>query len=187
MAIQTNEGLVSEQAGDDRMSAKVEEKAHELVSRAGESARSRIDDGKQRAAAELGSVASALRQCGTDNNSDGAILAPYVSRVADQVERISTFIDTHSVEDLARDVEHFARRNPAVFLGSCFALGVVAARFLKSSRPDLPVPYGYQQNTLSAAGYNTNYESSYATGPRTNPEMINERAYAPGAGRTREL
>jgi len=30
---------------------------------------------------------------------------------------------------------------------------MMAARFLKSSRPELPVRYGYQQNTLNDAGY----------------------------------
>jgi hypothetical protein len=30
-------------------------------------------------------------------------------------------------------VEDFARRNPAVFLGGAFALGLVGARFIKSS------------------------------------------------------
>ena len=37
---------------------------------------------------------------------------------------------------MARDAESYARRNPAVFLGSAFVLGILAARFFKSS----PVP-----------------------------------------------
>ena len=31
------------------------------------------------------------------------------------------------------DVKDFARKNPAIFLGGAFAMGIVAARFLKSS------------------------------------------------------
>jgi hypothetical protein len=64
---------------------------------------------------------------------------------------------------------------------------MVAARFLKASRPELPVPYGYQQNTLSRAGYNTEYASPYATGPGSNPELEDQRAFAPGVGRAHEL
>jgi len=37
---------------------------------------------------------------------------------------------------LMRDVEHFAHKNPAVFLGGAFALGILAARFLKSGNPN---------------------------------------------------
>jgi hypothetical protein len=35
---------------------------------------------------------------------------------------------------LIDDVEDFARREPAVFIGGAIAIGLVAARFLKSSR-----------------------------------------------------
>ena len=146
MATQPNDG-------SDGVTAQVQQKAEELMERAGESARTRIDDGKQQAARELNSVAHALRNCGTDLESDRtALLTPYVNRVADEVERFSRYIDSHSPQDIARNVEGFARRNPAVFLGGCFALGMVAARFLKSSRPDLPVPLDYYRSP-DWAGY----------------------------------
>jgi hypothetical protein len=37
---------------------------------------------------------------------------------------------------MARDVENLARRQPALVFAGAFALGVVAARFLKSSAPE---------------------------------------------------
>jgi hypothetical protein len=40
------------------------------------------------------------------------------------------------VQQLMQDAQRLARRQPALFIGSAFALGLVAARFLKSSPPD---------------------------------------------------
>ena len=171
--------------------AQVQEKAEELMGRAGESARSRIDDGRHQAARELGSVASALKQCGTDIDHDRtAMLTPYINRVADQVERFSTYIDSHTPEDIARNVENFARRNPAVFLGSCFALGMVAARFLKASRSDLPVPYEQYRTSLGATYPSASARSFYNGGGAVSSDESMSRGgnaggYEAGAGRTR--
>ena len=160
------------------VAAQMQGKAEELMERAGEKARSRFDEGKHQAARELGNVASALRECGIDLDHDrSAMLAPYVSRVADQVERFSTYIDTHTPQDIARNVEHFARRNPAVFLGSCFALGMVAARFLKARPPELPEPYGYEKHALDQVGYPT----------RTGAEVYGAGTYEAGSGRIRNI
>ena len=40
------------------------------------------------------------------------------------------------VDELVGDVQRLARRQPAVFVGSAFAVGLISARFLKSSRND---------------------------------------------------
>jgi hypothetical protein len=180
-------GAGSTLGGDGRgVTSQVQQKAEELMDRAGHSARSKLDDGKQRAARELGTVAHALHQCGTDLNNDReAVLAPYVSRVADQVERFSNFIDTHSAEDLAHEVEGFARRNPALFLGSCFALGIVAARFLKSSRPDLPVRYDEQQRVLERAEYRTS--SGFENASMYTGEAGGDNPFRAGSSRSRDL
>jgi hypothetical protein len=192
MTIQPNErfgtsGGSSTPGGDGRgVASQVQEKAEELMGRAGQSARSRVDDGKQRAARELGTVAHALHQCGTDLNNDReAVLAPYVSRAADQVERFSNFIDRHSVEELAREVEGFARRNPAVFLGSCFALGMVAARFLKSSHPELPVRYDDQRRVLEQVDYRTS--SGFESASMYTGQPGADNPFRAGSSRTRDV
>jgi hypothetical protein len=165
------------------------DKAGEFVGRARERASSGIEDTMVRAASELGSVANALRQCGSDmSNREDAMLAPYLERVADQVERVSGFLESRSVNDLARDVQSFARRNPAVFLGACFGVGVLAARFLKSSRPQLPVPYDqgpygessirFDQGTTGRVGYG---EATY-TEPASTDRTANDGFGSSGGG-----
>jgi hypothetical protein len=49
------------------------------------------------------------------------------------VERLSGYLRSNSVSDMVSGVEEFARRQPAIFIGSACMLGLLAARFLKSS------------------------------------------------------
>jgi hypothetical protein len=49
------------------------------------------------------------------------------------MERFTNRLKETDVGELFDDAQQFARRNPAMFIGSAFALGLVAARFLKSS------------------------------------------------------
>jgi hypothetical protein len=168
------------------------ERAGEVVGRARERASSGIEDTMVRAASELGTVANALRQCGSDmNGNENAMLAPYIERVADQVDRISGFLESRSVNDLARDVQSFARRNPAVFLGACFAGGVLAARFLRSSRPQLPVPYDqgpYGESSVQRFDEGNRYGTAgrvgYGEATYTEPASTNEPVSNDGFGST---
>jgi len=50
-------------------------------------------------------------------------------------------------------VEGYARRNPAVFVGAAFALGFLAARFLKTSSPNQAL---MQQNGNNGINYGGN-------------------------------
>jgi len=169
---QATEGAGLRDRGRD-LAAQAQGKASELVSRYSNEAKSGIEDRKLRAATELNSIANALRRCGTDmNGGEEAMLAPYVEKVADQVSLLSGFLERRSVDEVARDVEVFARRNPAVFLGACFGVGVLAARFLKSSRPPLPagyVGYGEARYTEPESQYRASPASDTQTPYRASP------------------
>lgn len=91
---------------------------------------------KDDASSKLGGVAAALRETGktlgAGDDKDSA-LPGYANQAADQVERLSSYVRSRTIGDLIGDVEGFARREPAIFLGGSFALGLLAARFLKST------------------------------------------------------
>lgn len=113
--------------------------AYEKVS---EQATSKITVQKENLAHGLTSVADGIRQMG-ENLRGGEqktpiadLTAKYGDSLANQVEQISNYIEKKDLRELLKDVEVFARRNPAVFVGGAFALGVAAARFLKSSSPN---------------------------------------------------
>lgn len=89
---------------------------------------------KQRATEGLGSIAQAVRSATQPLRDSGqGKTADYINSAADQIEQFSGTLRERDLQDLLADLERFARRQPAVFIGTAFGLGVLAARFLKSS------------------------------------------------------
>lgn len=113
--------------------------ASQVLGQAKEKATSVIDEQKSNLASTINSVADSIRQIGgnlgggDDKNQVAAIAGKYGDTLAGQVEKFSNYIDERELKELVHDVEQFARRNPALFVGGAFALGILAARFLKSS------------------------------------------------------
>lgn len=119
----------------------------QVVGQVQEQAATRLDRQKENAAAGLGSVADAVRQMGQSlreqGGEQGAIVqyaAQYGDRAAEQIERLTNYLRQNDVNQLVREVEGFARRQPALFLGGAFLLGLTGARFLKSSAPAPELP-----------------------------------------------
>ena len=113
--------------------------ATEAVSQVKDKASSVIDEQKTSIASGVASVADSVRQIGEslgnsgENNQVAALAGKYGDNIASQIEKFAGYLDEKELRELARDVEQFARRNPLLFVGGAFALGVLAARFLKSS------------------------------------------------------
>jgi hypothetical protein len=66
---------------------------------------------------------------------------------------------------LVGDVENFARRQPALFIGGALALGILAARFLKSSSQQGSTmrDYGYAPNRGQQGSYGGYGTRGYGT------------------------
>ena len=114
-----------------------------IVDRVKQSATAQLTNQKDRGIDALGSVAQAVRsstQRLRDEKHD--TIASYVDKAADQIETWSRRLKEKDIDQLLTDVQRLARRQPAVFIGSAFALGLVGARFLKSSRPQNEYSYG---------------------------------------------
>jgi len=125
-------------------------KAGEIADQARTQVMSQLDSQKERATGGLGSVALALRQTGQHlREQEQVALGQYVERAAEAVERFSGSLGRRDVNEMVDEVENFARRQPALFLGSTFALGLLAARFLKSSSP----PETHMMETASTGTY----------------------------------
>lgn len=87
---------------------------------------------KDKAAGAIGGVADALRQTSGSMKQSGPLPA-IADQAADTVDRIAEYLQSRNLGDLIGEVERFARREPAIFLGSAFAMGLLGGRFLKSS------------------------------------------------------
>ncbi|HEX5387321.1 MAG TPA: hypothetical protein VFW66_11505 [Gemmatimonadales bacterium] len=100
-------------------------------------ASSRLGERKQHMADRIGGVADAFRRTGdnlrAENDSNAAGIA---DRVADQAQRAADYVRQLDVRDAKDDLVRFARREPAWVIGGAFAVGLLGARFLKSSEPE---------------------------------------------------
>ena len=105
-----------------------------IVAQVKERATAQLSTQKDRATDGLGSFAQAVRQTtGKLREEQQDTVAQYVEKAADQIERLSNSLRDKDVSELLQDAQRFARRQPALFIGGSFAVGLLAARFLKSS------------------------------------------------------
>jgi len=113
------------------------QRAEGLIDRVKDRAAAQLSTQKDKATDGLGSVAQMVRQ-GTQQLRDQQheTLADYVGRAADQIDRLSQQLRDRDIGELVETAQNAARRRPAVFIGSAFALGVIGARFFKSSSTD---------------------------------------------------
>lgn len=140
-------GQVAEQA---------QQKAKEITSQAQEQAKSAVATRKEQAVEGLEGLAQAFRQTGESlRSTDQGMVADYSERVANQIERFSSFLGERDVDQLLGDAETYARRHPEIFLGGALALGLLVGRFIKSSG---------ERRELARAGYY--HPSSYPPAPR---------------------
>jgi len=126
--------------------------AGDAMAQARESAQSQISSGKDRLAEGLGNVAEAIRQTGEQlREGEQTGLTEYVTRAADGVEAASDYLKEKSISDVLGDVGGFARREPAMFIGGAFVLGLLGGRFLKSSHAQRPATNGGASNAQASA------------------------------------
>jgi uncharacterized protein YjbJ (UPF0337 family) len=119
-----------------QVAGQAKEAASNVAGQAKDQMATRLSSEKTRAVHSLGSVAEALRQTGQQLREQNAeIPTQYIDRVASEVERVSGYLERRDMGQLVQDVEQFARRQPTLFLGGAFVLGLIGARFLKSSAP----------------------------------------------------
>jgi ElaB/YqjD/DUF883 family membrane-anchored ribosome-binding protein len=128
--------------------------AGEAYDKVAEKATSTIEERKAGVTGGLRSVAGSVRQVGQNLNqaSDRTPIVDHTARYADKaaakLEQVAGYFENRDLRAITRDVENYARRNPAVFIGTAFAVGFLAARFLKSS----PTP------SLTTGQFSTNVD-----------------------------
>ena len=87
-------------------------------------------------------------------NNDQDAFARYANTAANQLDEFVEAVRDRSVGELFDEAERFARRDPGLFVGGAFLLGIFGARFLKAS---------------ATAGPNAESRSSGTGGSRSMP------------------
>ena len=117
-----------------RVMKQTKQKASEALGQAGSQIKSRLESQKEVTVGGLDTVALAVRQTGQHlRRQEQDALGGHADGAAEMVENLSGYLRRTDVDQFVVEAEIFARRRPALFLGGVFALGFLAARFLKSS------------------------------------------------------
>lgn len=105
--------------------------ASAVTSEAKEAVETNLMRRQEQSAMELTSIANVLRE--KSEEMEHSMLAPLIGGAADQMDRASEYMKDASLRDVLQSTESLARREPLLFLGGAFTLGLIAARFLRSS------------------------------------------------------
>jgi len=129
------EGLKEQASAKVQDAASVaQEKASELREQGSARLRDQFDQRSNEAGSQVRSLAEALRRGGNDLGGEGnGQAAQLTGQVADRIERVGSYLEQKSGDELMRDVEAFVRRRPWMLAGIGVVTGVAAARFMKAS------------------------------------------------------
>jgi hypothetical protein len=109
--------------------------ASRLKHSVGERAKQEADLRKGEATKAAGSASSALNSAAEEleqNPEAPDWMASALQQAARKIESLSSHVDGRNVDELAREISDFARRNPGTFLAASAAVGLAAARVLRA-------------------------------------------------------
>ena len=111
--------------------------AKSTLQQARDRASSSLGESKSQFADQFGTVADALRRT-TEHlrEEDQQRIAGLTETVARQVDQVANYLRSKDAQAMRADIESLARRQPALVLGGALVLGLIGARFLKSSQRD---------------------------------------------------
>ena len=177
-AADQQEGLKEQASTKVQEAASVaQEKASEVREQGSARLRDQFDQRSTQAGSQVRSLAEALRRSGNDLQSEGnSGAAQLPNQTADRLERLGSYLEEMSGDDVMRDIESFARRRPWMLAGVGLLAGVAAARFMKASSEQRYNDYrrsnqpGYFPSELPAGSASeTRTKSPADTVPQTPP------------------
>ena len=123
----------------------VKQTASDATDQVKQTAMSQAASQKEQAAQSLDTVGKAVNQAARQlRRNNQAPIAQVAETAASNINQFANYLLSRSVNDMIGEVEDFASNQPALFLGGAFLLGVLGARFLKSSRAGMSSPSGRQ-------------------------------------------
>ncbi len=122
--------------GSQQALQQTQQTAGQVAGQAKNQARSMFETQKGQVTDQASKIAQALRQSGENLQTQNVgPAASVLNTAATRLDSFSGYLQARNADQLVREAENFARRNSTAFLGSAFTLGLLAARFFKSSVP----------------------------------------------------
>lgn len=128
--------------------------ARSTLEQARDRARSSLGESKGQFADQFGTIAAALRRTTEHLRSeDQQRIATLTDTVARQVDQVANYLRSKDASAMRNDLENLARRQPALMLGGALVLGLIGARFLKSSQREKRLREGYPRQRFGDGSY----------------------------------
>jgi hypothetical protein len=161
-------GQVKEQVKGEakNLANQAKEQTKQVASQARDQVQQIVAQQKDQMAERLGGLAGVLHDTANRMREDerSGPFGGYADQVANQVDKLSTYLRNNDLSGFVRDTEGFARRRPDLFLGGTFLAGLMLARFLKASSPD-EEDFGYGGSAYQ--GYQGSQRYPETTGAST--------------------
>lgn len=156
------------------------EKAREAAGQAKGRLKEQVDQRSTQAGQQITTVASDVRSVAEELRTQGKDTpARYAEQAAEKVQGAGRWLENADGDQILRDVEDFARRNPWAVAAGGLALGLVASRFLKASSSER-----YRASLSEANGSSPSSQSLAAepmpSGAATSGSRFEREATEPG-------
>ncbi len=116
---------------------KIEEaksKAVEVAKNAQRQGREKLESGKNSAAERTDKLAEVLEKAAQElGSAEQQSLAGYAGQLSTSMRTLAENLRSKSIDELFRDTQELARKNPTAFFFGSVAAGVALSRFLKAS------------------------------------------------------
>ena len=113
---------------------RVKQGASEAAGEVRQQARSAVREQKEYAAERLSSVSEALHDSADRlRQEEATTFASLIEQAADRIDGFSQYLREQDMKDMIDAAQNWARRNPVLFLGGCFVIGLGIARLVKST------------------------------------------------------
>jgi hypothetical protein len=117
-----------------------------IAERAGSMGLQRADQAREIAADGIGQLAETVRRVSGDLETQQPAIAGVATTAADQAERLAGYLRQTDAREIVETVQDVARRQPLLFVGGAFVLGLAASRFIKAAA-------GGNQQRMQGTGY----------------------------------
>ncbi len=159
----------------------VQQKAIEVKGQASDRVRRELDTHSTEAGTQLSQTAAAMRRTGDQLREEGEETpAKVVTAVADRAERLGGYMKGADADQMIRDVENFARRQPLLFAFGGATLGFLASRFMKASSS------GRYQSGGGSSSYQSGSRSSSGQARRPSVGELGQGASSQAVGYSTE-
>jgi ElaB/YqjD/DUF883 family membrane-anchored ribosome-binding protein len=169
-----------QQSATEQVKERVQDVAEQAKGQTREQLRAQINQRSTQAGEQVSSTAAAMRKASEHLRVEGKdSVAKVVDGVAERSERLGNYLSRADGDQILRDVEDLARKQPWLFVSGSAVVGFLASRFMKASSSNRYQGSMARHYPESQGQLGTGYVSRASAAPRA-PEARSQSATTGG-------